>query len=554
MSYTLTSTSRAAYRGGVDTSTAYAGYEITPKLSRVVRYTFTAPAQGVSALSFSVANVARAYKYNNFNGIRFAVTTSDASHRNAVEAGGFEGHAAPVAGNGTSYTVSGSCEVNIAPGAAFYLWFFPAEYAHCLWSFANLGSFTVTCEAGAASFASIDSAVETLGTLSASAGTATAAMTHRLTLCAVRQAEAVLFQLGVLAGIVIRAAGLALRQAGQAVQSVRRAIFAAYPPRTALALTARLQAYSDAACTMPYGAPAEAAVSVTADAGMAPKLPAAAVTSSIVNSGTVAAAATGQSRVRFRLDSTKFDFSDAPGASAASVTVNGTALAAPAYEYLSPVLTANSTKFNIVLTDTRGRRAALSRTVTAQSYAPPSITAVTAQRCDSAGAADESGKYVKLSASVVYSALGGANAVSLSAAWRYRGGSYGAETALTSDTAKLLGGALDPDKTLELRITATDGFGQSALRTESLAGRRWAMKLRPDGLGVGFGMSPQEGSALELPDGWRVLIGGRSAAEQAWPVGAVFWTPEATNPAPLLGFGTWSRVNSALPAAWKRDE
>ena len=31
MSYTLTSTSRAAYRGGVDTSTAYAGYEITWK-------------------------------------------------------------------------------------------------------------------------------------------------------------------------------------------------------------------------------------------------------------------------------------------------------------------------------------------------------------------------------------------------------------------------------------------------------------------------------------------------------------------------------------------
>lgn len=504
MSYTLTSTSRAAYRGGVDTSTAYAGYEITPKLSRVVRYAFTAPAQGVSALSFSVANVARAYKYNNFNGIRFAVTTSDASHRNAVEAGGFEGHAAPVAGNGTSYTVSGSCEVNIAPGAA--------------------------------SFASIDSAVETLGTLSASAGTATAAMTHRLTLC---DGETARLTSGPFTGSVSL--------------TVPRAIFAAYPTRTALALTARLQAYSDAACTMPYGAPAEAAVSVTADAGMAPKLPAAAVTSSIVNSGTVAAAATWQSRVRFRLDSTKFDFSEAPGASAASVTVNGTALAAPAYEYLSPVLTANSTRFDIVLTDTRGRRAALSRTVTAQSYAPPSITAVTAQRCDSAGAADESGKYVKLSASVVYSALGGANAVSLSAAWRYRGGSYGAETALTPDTAKLLGGALDPDKTLELRITATDGFGQSALRTESLAGRRWAMKLRPDGLGVGFGMSPQEGSALELPDGWRVLIGGRSAAERAWPVGAVFWTPEATNPASLLGFGTWSRVNSALPAAWKRE-
>lgn len=211
------------------------------------------------------------------------------------------------------------------------------------------------------------------------------------------------------------------------------------------------------------------------------------------------------------------------------------------------MLTANSTRFDIVLTDTRGRRAALSRTVTAQSYAPPSITAVTAQRCDSAGAADESGKYVKLSASVVYSALGGANAVSLSAAWRYRGGSYGAETALTPDTAKLLGGALDPDKTLELRITATDGFGQSALRTESLAGRRWAMKLRPDGLGVGFGMSPQEGSALELPGRLagadrRTERGGAGVA-----CGRGVLDAGGDEPRPALGFGTWSRVNSAPP-------
>lgn len=536
MSYTLSSTSRAAYRGGVDTATAYAGYEISPKLSRVVRYAFTAPAQGVSALSFSAANVARAYQYNSFSGIRFAVTTSDSSYRNAVEAGGFAGHAAPVAGNGSSYTVSGSCEVSIAPGAAFYLWFFPAEYAHCLWSFANLGSFTVTCEAGAASFASVDSSVETQGTLRASVGTATAAMTHRLTLC--DGAAALLTSEPFTDSVSL---------------TVPRSIFAAYPSKTALALTARLQAYSDAACTAPYGSPAEAAVSVTADSGMVPKLPAAAVSCSVVNPGSVTAAATGQSRVRFRLDSAKFDFSAAPGASAASVTINGTALSPPAYEYLSPVLTSASTEFDIVLTDTRGRRAALRRSVTAQSYAPPSLTTVTAQRCNASGAADENGQYVKVSAAVVYSSLGGENSVSLSAAWRYRGGSYGAETALTPAAVTRLSAVLDPDKTLELRFTVTDGFVQSALRTVILAGRRWAMKLRPDGMGVGFGMSPQEGNALELPDGWRVLIGGRSAAEQAWPVGAVFWTAAAENPASLLGFGTWSRANSALPAAWKRE-
>lgn len=537
MSYTLTSTSRAAYRGGVSGATPHAGYETATKLNRVIRFAFTAPTEGVSAVSFAIPGLVRADQNTDYSGLCFAVTTSDSSHRSANAAEGAVGSAAPVNGNGTTYVVSGSCDINVAPGAEFYLWFYPAHTRYSLWNFLNVPSASITCEAGAASFARIDSAVETLGTLSAAVGTATAAMTHRLTLC---DGASVLLTSDPFTGSVS--------------MTVPRAIFAAYPAKTALALTARLQAYSDSACTLPYGPPAAAAVSVTADAGMVPKLPAAAVASSIVNPGTVTAAATGQSRVRFKLDSTKFDFSAAPGASAASVTVNGTALAAPEYEYLSPILTATSTKFDIVLTDTRGRRTTLSRTVAAQSYAPPSITSVTAQRCDSAGTADENGQYVKVSASVVYTSLGGENKVSLSVAWRYRGGSYGAETALTPVAVKQLGGALDPDKTLELRFTVTDGLGQSALRTEILAGRRWAMKLRPDGLGVGFGMSPEAGNALELPDGWRVLIGGRSAAEQAWPVGAVFWTPDEVNPAALLGFGTWSRANSALPAAWKRDE
>ena len=295
MSYTLTSTSRAAYRGGVSGATPHAGYETATKLNRVIRFAFTAPTEGVSAVSFAIPGLVRADQNTDYSGLCFAVTTSDSSHRSANAAEGAVGSAAPVNGNGTTYVVSGSCDINVAPGAEFYLWFYPAHTRYSLWNFLNVPSASITCEAGAASFARVDSAVETLGTLSAAVGTATAAMTHRLTLC---DGASVLLTSDPFTGSVS--------------MTVPRAIFAAYPAKTALALTARLQAYSDSACTSPYGPPAAAAVSVTADAGMVPKLPAAAVASSIVNPGTVTAAATGQSRVRFRLDSTKFDFSDAP--------------------------------------------------------------------------------------------------------------------------------------------------------------------------------------------------------------------------------------------------
>ena len=144
MSYTLTSTSRAAYRGGVSGATPHAGYETATKLNRVIRFAFTAPTEGVSAVSFAIPGLVRADQNTDYSGLCFAVTTSDSSHRSANAAEGAVGSAAPVNGNGTTYVVSGSCDINVAPGAEFYLWFYPAHTRYSLWNFLNVPSASIT--------------------------------------------------------------------------------------------------------------------------------------------------------------------------------------------------------------------------------------------------------------------------------------------------------------------------------------------------------------------------------------------------------------------------
>ena len=79
---TVTTTGRAAYRGGVSHTGYLAGFETANKLTRVLRYTFTTPADGVSKLSFTGAHLAHSASYS-WGGLNWYATTSPTSHVNA---------------------------------------------------------------------------------------------------------------------------------------------------------------------------------------------------------------------------------------------------------------------------------------------------------------------------------------------------------------------------------------------------------------------------------------------------------------------------------------
>lgn len=296
--------------------------------------------------------------------------------------------------------------------------------------------------------------------------------------------------------------------------SVPRSWFTNYPSDASLACTVEVQTYTDSSCTTAIGDPATASVTVKADSGMKPLLQAGYASAAPYNTGTAAAGITGYvsgvSKAKVTLDSSKLTMAE--GANVASIKVAGGGVEDTTQPYITGVLAGTAT-ITVTVTDSRGRSGTQTLTVTCMPYASPTLSQVTVFRCDSLGDADEDGTYISAQATGGVSSLNGQNSLTLTAAWAQGGGSYGAENALTSGSTRILGGTLDPDQKLEVRITAKDSLNTEAFTVVLLPPRVWAMKFRPNGLGVGFGMAPTEDRVLQLPAGWKIKIGDTVVAQ-----------------------------------------
>lgn len=186
-------------------------------------------------------------------------------------------------------------------------------------------------------------------------------------------------------------------------------------------------------------------------------------------------------------------------------------------------------------------------------YAPPTLSQVQIRRCTAAGVEAEDGNYYSAKATATFSALGGLNALTLTAAHKIQGGVYGTETVLTSGAAAIIG-TISPDSTYQVRITATDALGNTAVTVTSLPTRQWALKFRSNGQGAAFGKAAETDKALEIPADWIFKIGSNTltaellasmAADITHPVGMYVWLAVETDPATLWG-GTWVRQPEGL--------
>ena len=226
------------------------------------------------------------------------------------------------------------------------------------------------------------------------------------------------------------------------------------------------------------------------------------------NSGTaaanIAAWVQGHSRAAVSFDASKI--ACAHGASVTGYTVvcgTETLTAAP---FRTAVLTGTAATLVCTVTDSRGQSARERFALTLHAYAPPVLTAVSVVRCDQNGEPDENGDVLVLTATAAVSPLGGLNPYTLTAYSRDPGGSWIGRGTLPSGTAYPLA-AHSPDQTWEVKLTLTDALGGSASWEQRVPPRRWAMKFRPDGEGVGFGKAPEHGGALELPEDWCLRFG-----------------------------------------------
>lgn len=484
---TVTTTGRAAYRGGASHTGYLAGFETANKLTRVLRYTFTTPADGVSKLSFTGAHLAHSASYS-WGGLNWYATTSPTSHVNAG-AGSASHGTLTISGNGKDYDISAAeAAVNLPANTEAYIYIFPNNANYFLWNFANVASLNITTAAGSSTIAAITQTVETLGTLTVSLNKAVDAFRHKLTVTA--------------GGKTLYTSELF--DVSHSV-TVPRSWFDGFPSAATISATATVTTYNGDTAV----GTASAAVTITADDGMRPQIAEGWATAAPYNIGAVAGLTgyiAGYSQATISFDAAKL--TQAAGATLASVTVTCSGSAITAAPYRTPILL-GAADVVCTATDSRGRTATQTIRIEPMAYAPPTLSQVQILRCTAAGVEAEDGNHYSAKATAIFSALGGQNTLTLTAAHKIQGGVYGTETALTSGVAAIIG-TISPDSTYQVRITATDALGNTATVTAKLPTRQWALKFRQDGQGAAFGKAAEHDKALEIPADWSFYVGDES--------------------------------------------
>lgn len=519
------------YRGGAWNNSYQIGYEASTGMSRVIRYSFTTPADGVSKLSFTGAHLAHGASYS-WSGLSWYATTSPTSHLNAGPGTASHGTLI-IAGNGKDYDIStGEAAVNLPASTEAYIYIFPNNANYFLWNFVNVTSLSITTAAGSSTIAAITQTVETLGTLTVSLNKAVDAFRHRLKVTA---GDKTLYT-------------SELFDASHSV-TVPRSWFDSFPNVTTISATATVTTYNGDTAV----GTASAAVTITADDGMRPQISEGWATAAPYNIGAVAGLTgyiAGYSQAEISFNAAKL--TQAAGAALASVTVTCSGAVVTAAPYRTPILL-GAADVVCAATDSRGRTATQTIRIEPMAYAPPTLSQVQILRCTAAGVEAEDGNYYSAKATATFSALGGQNILTLTAAHKIQGGVYGAETALTSGEAAIIG-TISPDSTYQVRITATDALGNTTISVASLPTQQWALKFRPNGQGAAFGKAAEMDKALEIPGDWTFRIGSNTltaellaslAADIMHPVGMYVWLAVETDPATLWG-GTWVRQPEGL--------
>ena len=185
--------------------------------------------------------------------------------------------------------------------------------------------------------------------------------------------------------------------------------------------------------------------------------------------------------------------------------------------------------------------------ITVLEYAPPAVT-VTAYRCNSSGAADQEGEYMKFGFSATISSLNSKNSATYSISYKSEGGIAttvtGSGLSYTSDKI-----ACDVSKTWTIEVKVTDKLS-STTKAAVVPIAFTLMDFYSTGKGVAFGkVATKDGfdcamaayftGATSLPSG--VTIGGKTLLNLIYPVGSIYMSVSNASPATFLG-GTWVQI------------
>lgn len=457
------------------------GFDYAPLVGR---FKFRTPSTGATSLRF------RSERYSQYGGdyspydfgFQFLVTEESTGYERAC---GTE-QGSPTAQE--SGSMIGSLSIQLMPEREYYLWIWPRSDAYYR---VAVGEITVTVDGVYGTPSVITAADGTFGSpIPVSLGVFTEGAVHDLRVSCAGRTETLLVK----------------STAADCVWTPELAVYAALLPKAGECLAAFT-------CETFYGGNSvgSTTASITvrfAQGSLSPTLQAGWAAASVYNSGSAAEGigvyVQGCSRAEVVFDDSRI--ACLLGAEVAGHSIRCGTVTVSESPYRTGVLTGNA-EILCSVTDSRGQQASETLCIPVESYAPPVITELAVFRCDSTGQADDAGQYYSAKGKALFSSLAGQNSIHLTAAHKLRAAaSYGTETTLENDSARVIGG-LSPDSSYLVRLTARDALENSAEVTAELPTQHWAMKFRPGGMGVGFGKAPEHDRCIELPAGWVIRIG-----------------------------------------------
>lgn len=166
--------------------------------------------------------------------------------------------------------------------------------------------------------------------------------------------------------------------------------------------------------------------------------------------------------------------------------------------------TAGSRTITITVTDSRGRTASTTRSITVLAYAAPKINTFTALRANGLGSADENGTMALARIKFSISAVNDKNAKSYIVEYRQKGADEWTQAATggvySYDSSMLLNINLNPDASYDLRLSVKDFFSTTVALAE-IATAFTLMDFNASGKGLAFGKvsEAENGMEIDLP-------------------------------------------------------
>lgn len=205
----------------------------------------------------------------------------------------------------------------------------------------------------------------------------------------------------------------------------------------------------------------------------------------------------------------------ASGSQGSTITSYRTTLGGSTYSastFTSATLnTAGSNTISVTVTDTRGRTATKTANITVVDYSAPSLTSLSAQRCNSDGSAFQmDGTKVRITTAGSVSSVNSKNTVACTVYYKLSTAtSWSTSTTITasnyaiSATNKLLSQTFDVLKSYDIKVRLADFFGYVE-QTVSVGTKQVMMDFYKDGSGIAFGKVAENSGKVEF--GWPVEL------------------------------------------------